>query len=601
MKGDDLKIRVQRKGLVGSERYPGPVDQDLARSLAGRLAQNHRLAFAQSFTHAVVSACLRAQGMPEIQRPDNLELLPLSSEASQAAARLDSTSATLTPGRAGYFIGTIYTATLPDAYRSTRGVFYTPPEIVEMLLLMVEHAGISWANCRVLDPACGGGAFLVPIAMRMVAALEGTDPAFILHHLGARLRGFDIDPFGAWLAQVLLEIALWDVANRAGRLIPMMVDARDSLALRCEEADSYDLVIGNPPYGRVSLEPDRRAVFQRSVYGHANLYGVFTDAALRWTKASGVIAYVTPTSMLSGLYYKALRRLLAVEAPPLAVNFVTERIGIFEDVLQETMLTTYRKAGLALGGEVGFIAVDSGGRARQKKAGAFSLPTRPDAPWLLPRLPVQAALTRRLRAMPYRLADYGYGVSTGPLVWNRHKDQFRATATAGTFPVIWAEAITSDGRFIWRSERRNHAPWFSARRPKDDWLIVSQPCVLLQRTTAKEQARRLIAAELPESFIRRHRGVVVENHLNMVRAITEQPSVPAAVIAALLNSAAIDAAFRCVNGSVAVSAFELEELPIPAPRVMAKLAQLIAIGAPRVKIEAMITAAYGGSNAAAAA
>jgi adenine-specific DNA-methyltransferase len=569
--------------------------------LAGRLAQTHRLAFAQSFTHAVVSACLRAKGMPEIQRMDNLELPPLSFEASEAAARLGSTSATLAPSQAGYFIGTIYTATLPEAYRSTHGVFYTPPEIVEMLLLMAEQAGISWAKCRVLDPACGGSAFLVPIAMRMVAALEGADPVFILRHLGARLRGFDIDPFGAWLAQALLEIALWDVAVRADRPVPVMVDARDSLALRCEEADSYNLVIGNPPYGRVSLESERRALFQRSVYGHANLYGVFTDAALRWAKPGGVIAYVTPTSMLSGLYYKALRQILAAEAPPLAVNFVTERVGIFEDVLQETMLATYRKGGLALSGKVGFIAVDLDGRARQKSAGTFSLPTKPDAPWLLPRVPAQAVLTRRLRAMPYRLADYGYGVSTGPLVWNRHKDQFRGTATSVTFPVVWAEAITSDGRFIWRSEKRNHSPWFSARRPKDDWLIVSRPCVLLQRTTAKEQARRLIAAELPDSFIRRHRGVVVENHLNMVRAITEQPSVSAAVIAALLNSAAVDSAFRCVNGSVAVSAFELEELPLPAPRVMARLAKLIAICAPRVKIEAIISAAYGGSDAATAA
>jgi hypothetical protein len=26
-------------------------------------------------------------------------------------------------------------------------------------------------------------------------------------------------------------------------------------------------------------------------------------------------------------------------------------------------------------------------------------------------------------SLPWRLADYGYAVSTGPLVWNRHKDQ----------------------------------------------------------------------------------------------------------------------------------------------------------------------------------
>ena len=148
----------------------------------------------------------------------------------------------------------------------------------------------------------------------------------------------------------------------------------------------------------------------------------------------------------------------------------------------------------------------------------------------------------------------------------------------GAYPVIWAESVTSDGRFEWRSEKRNHAPWFAARRPKDDWLIVTRPCVLLQRTTAKEQPRRLIAAELPESFIRRYKGVIVENHLNMVRAIAPEPAVPAAVIAALLNSAAVDAAFRCINGSVAVSAFELEELPLPAPAVLAKVAKLIAAG-----------------------
>jgi adenine-specific DNA-methyltransferase len=36
------------------------------------------------------------------------------------------------------------------------------------------------------------------------------------------------------------------------------------------------------------------------------------------------------------------------------------------------------------------------------------------------------------------------------------------------------------------------------------------------------------------------------------------PDVPSAAIAALLNSAAADAAFRCINGSAAVSAFGLE-------------------------------------------
>ena len=404
----------------------------------------------------------------------------------------------------------------------------------------------------------------------MARALEGAEPAIALQSIATRLRGFDLDPFGAWLAQTTLAIALQPLARAAAHPVPMIAETRDSLNLDADEAESRDLVIGNPPYRRITLPPERRRRFARSVYGHANLYGVFTDAALYWLKRGAVVGYVTPTSMLSGLYYKALRALLAEEAPPLSVNFVSERDGVFADVLQETMLATYRKGGVPVPGKVGFIDVAGNSKIVSRRAGRFSLPTTPSSPWLLPRAAEQAELARRLRSMPHRLADYGYGVSTGPLVWNRYKDRFRETPEAVTIPVIWAEAVTSDGRFLWRSEKRNHAPWFAVTRPRDDWLIVTQPCVLVQRTTAKEQPRRLIAAELLATFIRQHKGVTVENHLNMVRSIRPDPSVPPATIAALLNSMAVDAAFRCLNGSVAVSAFELEELPLPAPIAMAK-------------------------------
>jgi adenine-specific DNA-methyltransferase len=76
---------------------------------------------------------------------------------------------------------------------------------------MAEEAGTDWVSSRVLDPACGGGAFLLPIAMRMAAKLEGTNPAFILRQLANRLRGFELDPFGAWLAQAMLQLARRDL------------------------------------------------------------------------------------------------------------------------------------------------------------------------------------------------------------------------------------------------------------------------------------------------------------------------------------------------------------------------------------------------------
>lgn len=600
--GERFSIKPDAAQLESVSAICATVHRDIARALSGQIAEQHRLEFAQSFTFAVIEACHQTSILPlPVAKPDGIELLELSSEAVTVAEQFGAELAKLEPRFAAHLAGIIYTTALPEAYRAAHGIFYTPPPLVDRLLLMAEEAPIDWSTARVLDPACGGGAFLLPIALRMAAAMERSNPTFILKQIGARLHGFELDPFGAWLAQAGLELVLRDVIRATGRAAPKMVEVRDSLDLLPDDIGRFDLVIGNPPYGRVTPAPGRRAFFKRSIFGHANLYGLFTDAALHWTKKGGVVGYVTPTSMLSGLYFKALRELLAADASPLAVNFVGERNGVFADVLQETILATYRRGGAGRMGKTGFIAIDGDGNTAFRKAGTFALPAHQGAPWLLPRTPGQIALARRMRSMRHRLADYGYGVSTGPLVWNRFKDQLHHERRGTFHPVIWAESVTSSGCFIWRSEKRNHAPWFEARLPRDNWLIVTQPCVLLQRTTAKEQPRRLIAAEMSEAFIRRHKGVVVENHLNMVRAVVPEPKVPAAVIAALLNSDVVDAAFRCINGSVAVSAFELEELPLPPPAVMTKLSALVASGALKKKIEAAIVAAYVRDDAAATA
>lgn len=598
--GEKLSRR-KRASEVVPVVAPSAIDLDATRELCARITDEKRLGFARALTAALVRTLCQARGLSPPTCPGALASIAPPPEATAMVEEFGATIAGADLARAAYLIGTIYGMALPSAHRASHGIFYTPPELAEQLLVMAEDAGVTWDTARVLDPACGGGAFLLPILRRMINSMEGAAPAFILQQIATRLRGFDIDPFGAWLAQAMCEIVIQPLTETARRSAPKIVDTRDALDIRSIDRGGYDLVIGNPPYGRVSLPAERRRFFARSVYGHANLYGLFTDAALHWARRGGVVGYVTPTSMLSGLYFKSLRELLAAEAPPLAVNFVASRNGVFADVLQETMLATYRRDGFARGGKVGCIEIGADAGLTLRKTGTIALPTRGTAPWLLARSPEQATLTRRLRAMPHRLRDYGYRVSTGPLVWNRFKSQFRLEPSAASYPVIWAESVTSDGRFIWRSEKRNHAPWFAANRPKDDWLIVTRPCVLVQRTTAKEQSRRLIAAELPERFVRRSKGVAVENHLNMVWPIGESSRFPAAVIATLLNSAAVDEAFRCINGSTAVSAFELEELPLPPPLVVERVAELIASRAPVEKIEAVITAAYARDNASAAA
>jgi adenine-specific DNA-methyltransferase len=117
------------------------------------------------------------------------DLRELTPREQELADCIGLAAAELADLEAGYQLGTIYTVTVPESERAAFGVYYTPPALAERLLDMVELAGIDWSTCRVLDPACGGGAFLAPVAKRMRAALVALDSQEIVEQIALRLRG----------------------------------------------------------------------------------------------------------------------------------------------------------------------------------------------------------------------------------------------------------------------------------------------------------------------------------------------------------------------------------------------------------------------------
>ena len=526
--------------------------------------------------------------------PATIELTNLSTEALELAQIMGEKAAGLDVPNASYAIGALYTGTMPKERRSKLGAYYTPPALCERLLDMATETGIDWNTARVLDPACGGGAFLSPVVRRMVANMKEIAPATVLESVENRLHGIELDPFAAWLSHVFLDAMLLSLGVTADRRHQISVQVGNTLEMD-HKGEDFDLVVGNPPYGRISLSPQQRQKYGRSLYGHANLYGLFTDQALRLTRIGGTVAYVTPTSFLSGAYFKALRGLLGCEAPPASIDFITERKGVFEDVLQETALTVYQREVQPDISTVRFTSVNPDGSIETSPPGSFRLPPHPENPWLIPRIQEHDLLAHRVETLAHRLSDYGYEASTGPLVWNRHKTELRVTLEDGRFPLIWAESVRPGGLFEFPVEQGTRQPYFEPN-PEQTWLVTRGPCVLLRRTTAKEDDRRLLAAELPSEFDAEHGGVVVENHLNVIRPQNGQPVVSAGVIAALLNSNLVDQIFRCINGSVAVSAYELEALPLPPPETMHRLEGLVNQSADRQTVECEVERLYGGAT-----
>lgn len=573
----------------------------IAKDLAHEKEGENRLYFAQSFCNELVYAYWNSV----TQRYHcNWEIVPspafprlLENDISKLANEMGGALASFSAMKSGYFIGSVYTALLPDDIRSRLGAYYTPPTLVDRLLDIVTDCGFDWKSGRVLDPACGGAAFLAPVAIRMLKEFQSEikdNPISILKHIANHLHGFEIDPFAAWISNVILERSLLDVCMLAEQRLPPLISVGDSLTFPVN-MEPFDLIIGNPPYGRTTLTPKLRKSYRRSLYGHANLYGIFTDLAIRWIKKGGIIAYVTPTSFLGGQYFKNLRKLLGETSPPLVIDFITERTGVFEDVLQETALVVFKSGSKQT--IVNTLTPNGNGQPfKVHKIGHFKLPSRKDEPWLFPRYPEQRSTLGKALTMTHRLADYGFNVSTGQLVWNRHKTQLKTTLGTNRLPLIWAESVLPDGTFKFSATRKNHKPFFEIKRSQE-YLITRKPCVLVHRTTATEQNRRLIAAVLSEKFFSEHQeGVIIENHLNVVKPINSNTKLSIEALALLLNSKVIDQVFRCISGSVAVSAYELNALPLPNPSEIAGLDLFVNNKNQKDFIDEYIVKVYGFNN-----
>lgn len=579
----------------------------LAREAAREMDDPERMTFAHAFCERAMIRywAVSVDGGDELggMVPCPVTGALLNRHAAALAERAGEAAARLPAPFASYALTTLYASLLPDRRRSEDGVFYTPPALVQELLGLLDRSGVRWDSTRVVDPAAGGGAFVVAAAARIRSALmaKGASAGEVIAHLEDNLCGVELDPFSAWMCRVLLDSSLWADYRAAGVRLRDGIQVRNAMELPDRWRGGFDVVLGNPPYGRVTLDAATRSRFARSLFGHANLYGIFLDLAVRLCRPAGVVGFVTPASFLGGEYFKRLRATLMSEAPPVAVDFVTDRGGVFDEVLQETVLAVLRR-----GAKPRPIAV------RSVQPVSLEAPCRvvtitsvslagsdPGSPWTLPRSHAAAELLRRAVMLPYRLTDYGLGVSTGPLVWNRHKGQLVAKRTRGCYPLIWAESVLPGGEFSFRAERRNHQPYFRVL-PGQNHLLLNESVVLVQRTTAKEQQRRLVAALLPATFVTENGGVVVENHVNMVRQLRARGRVPLEAVAALLNSDVVDSVFRCTSGSVAVSAYELESLPVPSPDVMHQLHSLLKSGAGPAAAEAFLRRAYGGPAEAAA-
>jgi len=229
------------------------------------------------------------------------------------------------PGR----LGQVHEALLATGERRRRGAFYTPADLARGLVAAVVEESVTGP---VVDPACGGGAFLLASGRRLVEL--GAGPA---EQVARRWL------FGADTDRMAVAVARWTVAEWAGvnsdDVVGLVVgdpltDGRSAWAP--QDRDGFATVVGNPPFlGQLrrgtAYESGRRAVL-REVYG--DLVGPYTDAAwlflacgLRLLHPGGRMVLVQPQSLLSARDAGPVRRHLLGEGRLTGLWFDTS--GVF--------------------------------------------------------------------------------------------------------------------------------------------------------------------------------------------------------------------------------------------------------------------------------
>ena len=486
---------------------------------------------------------------------------------------------------ATYWFASAYAHLTGDAHRKQLAMFFTPPSLTKRLLDDLSLSGVDFASRSFCDPACGGAAFLAPIAIRMRDALraKGASPEQILGHVQSHLRGIDKDETLCKLSQHFLLMALYDEVLATGTPPKFQIFQGDSLLQASHLLGNLDVVVCNPPFRKMpALEVQAYfGDFADIIESQPNLYALFIALCVKLLAAGGVCALVTPTSFLSGQYFSKLRTFLMAQSKVLSIGMVSDRTGVFIDVEQETALTLLRREDNghmpSTVAEVCVVSRDG----NYIDVGQCTLPNS-GAAWPIPRSESDIWLLKSAARTGVGLVDYGYVPRIGGFVWNRDtrptypSAKSAARARGGTaVPLFWSSDIGSNGTLKFDgTAKSNKEPCFVNLGSKAHTSVVRRPSVLLQRVTSNDQPRRLVATAVPADILKAHGGFVGENHTVILEQISTEPVLAPEQLAQLLSTPIVDRYFRCISGATNVSVFELSQLRLPDPeRLKASLAQ----------------------------
>lgn len=383
-----------------------------------------------------------------------------------------------------------YIAQVNIKYRKSHGQYFTPRSAREKLLRQLPKL----ENPMTLDPGCGTGEFLL------------TAKQLFKH---PKLVGWDID-------EKLVKIA--------HKLVPeariLQFDARNST-----DYETYDFVIGNPPYYEFRPDAKSKNEYKEITSGRLNIYSVFVYQGIKLLKNGGYLAYVVSPSMNNGAFFAKLRNYI-VRNCNIEYLSVLDSANLFHGALQSVMLLILKKG-------------QNKGDYIFKRNGILIFSERVNE--------LEEAFLGKTT-----LSELGYTVRTGRLVWNDNR-HLLTHESKGNVPLIWSYNITPEGLKLGNLDRPQYV------NVGEDYDVG--PAIVVNRIVGRPGFGAMRAALIPEGM-----KFIGENHVNVIfppkqpQSMQIKNRVSLNDILEQLNSSEKTWVVQTITGNTQISKNELEKL-----------------------------------------
>jgi len=200
----------------------------------------------------------------------------------------------------------LYEVLLTSKEKKSLGQVYTPNKIIDQMLSQIFKIKAIDKRTRILDPACGGGYFLIELFKKIKSCSIGElNDKYILENM---LYGIDIDDFSIFLTKMgLLFICSCRNVDFNIFNTDFLIDSLD--------LNSLDIIVGNPPYvgHKNSSMEYKKALYEKYpdvFYDKSDISYCFFKKSKDLLASDGVISFITSRYFMEALYADRLRTFL---------------------------------------------------------------------------------------------------------------------------------------------------------------------------------------------------------------------------------------------------------------------------------------------------